>query len=54
MANTEQAEAAAESIWAVLRPKEQREHLEEYIVLRAFFLTMNGDTPPEYVDAEEE
>lgn len=57
--NTDQvneAQQALEDIWSVLRPKEQREYLESYVLTRAYFMAaLNGAEPePGYVDADDD
>ncbi len=57
MVTTEQvdeAQQAVEEIWGLLKPGEQRKHLESYITVRAYFMAaLNGAvSEPEYVDQD--
>jgi hypothetical protein len=54
-----EAREAAETIWAYLRPKDQRECLETYVTLRAFFVGVGTvlditEPKPQYEDLLEE
>lgn len=48
-----EARQACEDIWAFLRPKDQRECLEQYVTIRAFFMAA-GEDVPEYADQVDE
>jgi hypothetical protein len=50
----DEAQQAVEEIWGLLRPKEQREHLESYITVRAYFMAaLNGAvSETNYEDAD--
>ena len=52
----DEAQQAVEEIWGLLRPKEQRDHLEIYITVRAYFMAaLNGSvTEAAYVDGGED